>query len=309
MPTTIASLYDGPRITVSTIVQQPSWIQARILRGLQNTFLMEQVFRNGGPMQGSLVGYYESTPLYAEMSDAPDVGEFAEIPVTRGSLGLPRITVATKKAFGVRISKEMVDENQMDVLMIQIQQVINTMRRTWLRAMLAVLRGGQVPTINASASWATPSTNIRGDVAVGMETVRSAVPPASQGDDTLEFEPDVICLHPSKVTNLISSSTFNVPILNSPGYDQNPALTGKLPPEIMGLRTLYDRSWPTTEVLIAESKTIGFWRDARSLMTTPTYPEGNGPNGGPTESWRSDTSRKTACGLDQPLAGVRVLSV
>jgi hypothetical protein len=42
--------------------------------------------------------------------------------------------------------------------------------------------------------------------------------------------------------------------------------------------------------------------DTRPLEATPVYPEGNGPNGGPTESFRSDTTRKRVLAVDQPLA-------
>ena len=44
---------------------------------------------------------------------------------------------------------------------------------------------------------------------------------------------------------------------------------------------------------------------ARRLM----YPEGNGPNGGPTESYRSDASYKRAIAVDQPKAAMWLTGV
>ena len=64
-----------------------------------------------------------------------------------------------------------------------------------------------------------------------------------------------------------------------------------------------------SEMLVLERGTVGFYSDTRALQATELYPEGNGPNGGPTESWRSDATRKRVMGVDQPLAACWITGV
>jgi hypothetical protein len=62
-------------------------------------------------------------------------------------------------------------------------------------------------------------------------------------------------------------------------------------------------------VLILERGTVGFYSDTRPLQFTAMYPEGNGPNGGPTESYRSDASHKRAIAVDQPKAAIWITGI
>jgi hypothetical protein len=312
MTTPVLSLYDGPRTTVADLMRAPLTIPVRIIDGLRNTFLMEALLRDAGGNPSSLVKFYTSTPRYAEIGDAQDVREFAEIPATRGLLGAPRVVVATKKGLGVRISKEMIDENDMNALNVQLTQVQNTTRRTWLRAMIAMLQDPTmgIPTIAASIAWTDPTSKPLHDLAAAREVIASAVPSVgSQGDDNLGFEADVFAMNPSLAVPLGDNVQIQAVLRGSPLADQQIQYTGKLPNQTSGLTGLTDRSWPVQKVLVAERKTLGFYSDTRPLTVTPMYGEGNGPNGGPTETWRSDTTRKTAMGLDEPLAACWITGV
>lgn len=311
MVTPVLSLYDGPRITVNALMKSPLTIPARVLDTMRNTFLMEALLRDAGSNPASLVQFWESTPLYAEASDAFNVAEFAEIPATRGLLGTPRVAVATKKGLGIKVSQEMRDENSMDMLNLQITQARNTTRRTWLRAMLAVLTDPAfgIPTIAASKAWTDPTSTPLHDIAAAREVVASAVPAGTQGDDNLGFEANIMALNPSLAVPLGDNTQIQTVLRGSPLADEQIQYTGKLPNQISGLTGVTDRSWPVQRVLIAEAKTLGFYSDARPLTVTPMYGEGNGPMGGPTETWRSDITRKTAIGLDQPLAACWITGV
>lgn len=311
MTTSVLSLYDGPRITVNALMKSPLTIPARILDTMRNTFLMEALLRDAGANAASLVQFWESTPLYAEATDSADVMEFAEIPATRGLLGVPRVAVANRKGLGVRVSQEMRDENNMDMLNLQLTQVKNTTRRTWLRAMLAVLEDPAmgIPTIAASKAWTDPTSVPLHDIAAAREVVGSAVPTGTQGDDNMGFEANLMAMNPSLAVPLGDNAQIQAVLRGSPLADEQIQYTGKLPNQISGLTGVTDRSWPVQRVLVAEAKTLGFFSDTRPLTITPMYGEGNGPMGGPTETWRSDVTRKTAIGLDQPLAACWITGV
>ena len=121
--------------------------------------------------------------------------------------------------------------------------------------------------------------------------------------------PDTIVMHGSVEALLGKNDTFNSVYRNSPLVSEDIAYSGKVPQQVVDLDGLKTRSFRKDRVLVVERKTVGFYSDTRALQMTPLYGEGGGPNGGPTESWRSDASRKRAMGLDQPLAACWITGV
>lgn len=302
MPVDVLSISDGPKTTVSDLVGNPMLIPARMLDLLANQFVSETLLRNGGPNSNGLVSYATATPLYLG-SDVEEVAEFSEIPVGAGQRGTPALAYATKRALGVRISREMKDENKLDDVNRQLNQLKNTFVRADERMCRALLESTAVATVPASAAWDTTNGKPRRDIADAQLEVSSSVPAATQEDDILGFKPDTIVLHPSLVPILSSNADWEkVYILGL--ADQAISYTGALPGQIMGMTPLQSWSWPIDKVFVCQRGVIGFYSDTRVLESTGLYPEGGGPNGGPTESWRSDTSRKRAMGLDEPQAGV-----
>lgn len=308
MPTSVLSVNDGPKITVRQLIGSPYMIPARVLDILANRFIAETLLRDAGSNGSSVVSFEESTPLYLG-SDVEDVAEFAEIPVGTGQRGDPRVAYATKRALGVRISREMRDENKVQDVNRQITQLRNTMVRADDRALRAILTNPSVPTIAATAVWTGSTAKIRHDIARAMEVVASARPTATQEDDIFAFEADTV-VFPGDITPVLLDNEEFLKVYRGGGpTDEDIAYTGKLPGQVLGLDALRTRSWDRTRVLVVERGTVGFRSDARPLESTPVYPEGGGPNGGPTETWRSDTSRKRAMGLDQPKAACWITGV
>jgi hypothetical protein len=85
-----------------------------------------------------------------------------------------------------------------------------------------------------------------------------------------------------------------------------PYYVGALPDVVLGFNVLLVADVPDrTRVFILERGTVGFYSDTRPLQFTAMYPEGNGPNGGPTESYRSDasTSGPSRSTSPRPLSG------
>jgi len=306
-PIPALSVSDGPQVTVSALVGNPLLIPARILDLLNNRFISEALLRNAGANGNGLVSYSESTPLYLD-DDVEFVAEFSEIPVGVGQIGIPRIAVAIKKGKGVRVSKEMRDENRLDDVNRQITQLTNTMIRAEERVLRQLLLNPAIPTIAASAAWDTAGSRPRRDIANAMEVVGSATPNATAADDNLGFLSDTIAM-PSSLTPVLLDNDQFLAVYKDSLAEQNIAYTGKLERDVLGLTALQSRSWPSDRVLVCERGTLGFYSDTRPLEVTPLYGEGGGPNGGPTETWRSDATRKRAIGIDQPKAACWITGV
>ncbi|MFC7450545.1 hypothetical protein [Rhodococcus daqingensis] len=308
MTTSVLSVSDGPAITVSQLVGNPMMIPTKVMDLLKNKFISEALLRDAGSNSNGLVSYSESTPLYLG-SDVEDVAEFAEIPVGAGQVGTPRIAVATKKGLGVRVSREMKDENRVDDVNRQITQLTNTMVRADERALRALLLNPAIPSIAASAAWDTASGKPRRDIANAMEVVASASRTGNEDDDeTFGFEPDTIAL-PSSIAPVLMDNDDFLKVYTDSLAPESIAYTGRLPKDVLGMAALASRAWDKSRVLVVQRGVAGFYSDTRRLESTGLYAEGNGPNGGPTESWRSDTTRKRAMGLDEPLAACWITGV
>ncbi|OZF09821.1 hypothetical protein CH300_00120 [Rhodococcus sp. 15-1154-1] len=303
----VLSVTDGGATTVSQLVGAPMTIPARILKLLDNAFISETLLRNAGPNKNGLVAYDEETPLYLD-GDVSDVAEFGEIPVLAGQRGLARIAVANKKGFGVRVSKEMIDENAIDQVNTQTIQAANSAIRAQERALRAALSNPAIPTIAASAAWTGPTAKIRRDLANAQELIMSAKPTVSQGEDLFGFNPDTV-VFPGSIRPLLLDNEEFLKVYKDALSTEDLRYTGKMPKDVLDMQALATRTWPNDRVLVTERGTLGFYSDTRALQSTGLYPEGNGPNGGPTESWRSDTTYKRVIGIDQPKAAVWITGV
>lgn len=308
-PTNVLSVSDGPQTTVSDLIGNPMMIPTRIIDSLANTDIIEVLLRDAGRNANGLVSYSESTPLYLG-SDVEEVAEFGEIPVGAGQIGTPRIAYALKRALGVRVSREMRDENRLDAVNRQLTQLVNTVQRARMRALRAVLTSPSIPTIAATVAWPGATSKVRRDIANAQEVVNSATPyeTAATDDDVFGFEADAV-VFPSSIAPVLLDNTDFLAVYKDSLSADSLAYTGRMPRDVLGMLALTTRAWPRDRVLVLERKTVGFFSDTRPLESTGLYGEGGGPNGGPTETWRSDTSEKRAMGADQPLAACWITGV
>jgi hypothetical protein len=304
--TSIVSVTDGPQITVSEIAGNPLWVPTMLKKLLVNQFISEALLRNAGSNPTGVVAYREGDPMFLE-GDVQDVAEGGEIPVSNTGVGSPRSAFATKKALGIRITKEMIDENQIDNVNKQMTGLQNTFIRANDRVAKALLLSGAVPSIAVTTAWdAASGSKPRTDISKGIDAVSSAQPTVGQGgtdDEYFGFEPDTIVVHPSMRSTMLDNDQINKVYIGGLA-DQSILYTGALPETIFGLRVVQSRSFPKDKALICQRGVMGFYSDTRPLQFTGLYAEGGGPNGGPTETWRSDASQKRAQGLDQPKAAV-----
>lgn len=309
-PVGIVTVGDGPRITVSELIGNPLFVPTKLQELMKNQFISEALFRDAGANPSGVVAYNEGNPFYLE-DDVADVAEFGEIPVSSGARGLPRVAFAVKKALGVRVSKEMIDENRIGLVNDQMTQLRNTFVRANDRAVKSVLTSNVIPTTAITTPWTDPDGKPRTNIANAIEAITTAKPlnwPQGIGNDDeyYGFEPDTIVLHPGLLPTLIDNDQFmkvytrydSVAAAGAPDY------VGSLPSVIMGLNVIQSRAFPIDKALILQRGVVGFYSDTRPLQFTAMYPEGNGPNGGPTESYRSDASHKRAIAVDQPKAAM-----
>lgn len=310
MTTPIVSVNDGPRITVSDLVGNPLWIPTKLKELMLNQFISEALFRNAGANANGLVGYHEGNPTFL-VGDVEEIAEFGEIPVSHGARGVPVVARATKRGMGVRVSLEMIRENNVGAVQDQITQLRNTFVRADDRVARTLLQSDAVPHGAVSAKWDASTGNPRLDLADAIKEVTTAAPAASAGgsdDEWYGFQPDTIVMNPGLLPTLMDNEKF-LKVYQGNIADQNIAYTGAIPSKIFGLDTILSMAWPIDEVTVLQRGVVGFYSDTWPLEITGLYPEGNGPNGGPTQSYRCDATHKRAIGMDQPKAAYRITGV
>lgn len=300
----IQSVQDGPRLTVSAIVKQPTLIQRRIVSLLENQFIVDSLLRRLPPTQSGAYVYEESTPLFAD-GEAAIVEEFGEIPVISGQVGERKVAMTIKRALAMLISQEMVNRNDIDRVNTQTKQIVNTMIRTWETAFfMSLLNHPDVPTMAASAAWDDPTSKIRYDIAEGTSVIEDAGM-ADQAGNYFGFSPNTLVIGKRTRTDLITSDDF-MKAFSDKLVDQSPAYTGTLPGNFVGLNVLVSRELDRLapgKALLLERGTVGGIGDERPLRTTPLYEKRE------TETWRSDTVRQSAIVLDQPKAALWITGV
>jgi hypothetical protein len=296
---TVGSISDGSATTVSDMLANPLFIPARLYELLNNAFLTDVVFRNAGGNAAGVVAFEANVPSFLS-GDPEAIAEFGEIPVSIGTRGTPSFAVGIKRGLAVRVSREMIDENRVDDVRRQMTQLTNTMIRAEERALRALLEAATIPAVTASATWATTGKP-RLDIANTVNLISSQN--AGQGtEDILGFRPDTLIIPAGMEPALLNNDDFLKVYAAGANAAEDIRYTGRLPGNVMGLDILTSRFWPANRALLIERGVAGFRSDTRPLQVTPMYPEGGGGNGGPTESFRTDTTRKRVLGIDQPKA-------
>lgn len=309
---TIVSSQDGPRLTVASLMRSPTLIPKRIISLLGQSFLVDVILRDGGGTKSGAVLFYESTPLFTD-EDPQIVNEFGEIPVTNGKLGTPKTKRVVRRAMGLRVSKTMVDRNDVDAVNTQVTQIRNTMRRAWEDALFsAAVSNPSVQTMSTDTPWGDPASHIRRDVNAAKFLIENAALDGPSGDQKLMFEADTLVISTVSKTDFLDSDEVQKVFAGGNIASESLQYTGKLPKKFLDLDVV--TSWRLDKyifggAIVCERNTVGGVTDERPLQATPMYGEGNGPNGGPTESWRTDTTRASALFIDQPLAMVVITGV
>jgi len=296
MPVGTRGYSDAPRITVNELLKDPLVIPALILDMTQNEFVMDSVLRMGGAAPSGAVRYSESTPLYAD--DYPEIRpEFGEVPVVPTSIGIPRVVFTHERAMAIMLSDEMRRRQAVDPVTRQLMQVKNTMVYSWNTAFYsAVVANSSIQTLAVSNTWASAAATIRADLAQACFLIENANIVSPSGvTQWLGFEADTLIINHGTKNTLLQSSTFAAPYIGDIA-SENLLYTGKLPQKIFNLDVLVSRQVPAGNAIVMQRQRAGFFADELPYVAGPLYRDE------PRKTWRSDTQRASAIGLDQPLA-------
>lgn len=289
----------GPQITVDTFINNPTMIPERILQLSDQGFLADAIFRTFTGVQGGAVMYEESTPLYGDAGTDGDIvyEEWAEIPAGSGLAGIPRVARVKPRALAVKISERMRRWNQLDRVNKQITQVVNTFKDKVDRAAMSLyFDNPSVPTVAAASVWTDYANAIpMQDVLLAKKTVKLQKDP--QGNE-FGFVPDTIVLNDGAQEDLILNKDIRS-LFRGSSAPANPIFQGQWNTDMMQLNWLFSPRVPVDKGLILQRKISGFIGDDVPMSSTPLYYERQ-----ETETWRSDTKRWSAMGVDQPLAAV-----
>jgi hypothetical protein len=279
MPTAARGYSDAPRITVNELLKDPLVIPALILDMTQNEFVMDSVLRSGGAAPSGAVRYSESTPI---------------VPT---SIGIPRVVFSHERAMAIMVSDEMRRRQAVDPVTRQLMQVKNTMVYSWNTAFYsAVVANASIQTLAVGNAWSSAAATIRADLTQAIYLIENASITSPSGVvQWLGFEADTLIINHGTKNTLLQSSTFAAPYIGDIA-SENLLYTGKLPQQILNLDVLVSRQVPAGNAIVMQRQRAGFYADELPYVAGPLYRDE------PRKTWRSDTQRASAIGLDQPLA-------
>lgn len=302
MATRIQSVQDGQRITVNTLIKNPTVIPRRIVRMTEQAFLVDSILRKVGSLPSGVVMYNESTPLFADQ-DVEVVAEYGEIPAAMGSEGAPKAAISVKRALAIKISEEMRLRNQMDRVNTQLTQVRNTMVRAWEDAFLIqVLNHPSVGTVAATTAWDSATSKIRFDIGEAAKRITQAASDV-QANNRFGFSPDTLVIPENTKWDFLQSDEVNKVFQNNPLASQAPVYTGELPGRFYGMKVVTSWRLPDNKAILLQAGLVGGIADERPMNATDLYEDR------PRETWRSDVVRQSAVFLDQPKAACIITGI
>jgi hypothetical protein len=302
-PVKFLSFQDGPTITVNDMMKNPTWIPQTVLNMMTNQFIGDELLRQGPSAQSGAVVWREPTPLFGPY-DQEIVAEYAEIPGAENLVGGLYAMHTTKRGLAVKISQEMRDRNEVGVLRDYMEQVSNTIIRSWDKLFFNALTSHPgVQTFASTGSWFTGTTVIRADIANALYMIADAKHSATDPDSRYGYVGDTLLINQLTASEFLDSDEVNMVFQASPLADESLRYTGKMPKKFFGLNVL--RSWqvPANTAIVLMRRKVGFISDERPMRATPLYEDR------PRETWRADFTRRSVVGIDNPKAAVIITAI
>lgn len=295
----------GNRITVNAMIKDPLLIRARMLRMMDQQFIMNTLLRRAPRAEAGVILYQQSTPLFTD-DDVSVIAEAAEIPLVQGQDGIPQVAFTVKTGLGIEITIEMKNRNRVDQVQTRMTQVRNTILRHWERrlfqAFTTAVPAGNTITLTAGSEWDGTTPAIRSNILDAMQLIREAEVPGMD-DAFLGFDPDTIVLSTRTATMMMKDDDFRKVYEGSPLANKNPFYTGQLERQAFGLNWITSRFMTDDEVYLLERNTVGGYSDERPLQVSPTYEDRD------REIWRTNVVRQTGIFVDQPYALAKIANI
>ncbi len=300
MPTTefVSSTDKGTQLRVSDLIKQPTTVQSIVTKMLDKQFVADALLRNAPGAAGGVVKFHEDESLFAEGIEI--IAEYGEIPVAKGVDGTPRAVFTVQGGGALMISEAMRRRNNIDLVNKRLRQIKNAMVKFWDdRFMQAVFTNASIPTMAVPLAWTDTTSKILFDVAKAGETVLGQV---DGNGNEFGFQPDTLLVNPLRA----SAMSYNdqvTKVFQGNIADKNPLYVGDTGRDVGGMRLLKSFRVPVNKAVLLERKTLGFISDEVDLSTTPMYEQRE------RQSWRSDTTRTSAVGIDAPKSAVILTGV
>jgi hypothetical protein len=295
MPTTefVSSTDQGQQLKVNDFVKQPTLVQSVMTKLMDKQFVADALLRNAPGAAGGVVKFREDESLFAEGIEI--IAEYGEIPVAKGTDGTPRAVFTVQGGGALLVSKQMRSRNDIDLVNKRLRQIKNAMVKFWDdRFMAAVFSNVSIPTYAAPLAWTDASSKIAFDMAKASETVIGQL---DANGNEFGFTPDTLLVHPLRASAMSYNDSIQK-FFQGNIADRNPLYAGDTLRDVAGFRLMKSFRCPINKALLTERKTLGFISDEETLNTTPMYEQRE------RQSWRSDTTRTSAIGIDAPKSAV-----
>jgi hypothetical protein len=294
----VSSTDQGQQLKVNDFVKQPALVQSVMANMLNKQFIADALLRSAPGAAGGVVKFREDYSLFADGIEI--IAEYGEIPVAKGQDGTPRAVFTVQGGGALMVSKAMIRRNDIDLVNKRLRQIKNAMVKFWDdRFMSAVFTNASIPTYAAPLAWTDTTSKIAFDLAKAGETVMTA---ADANGIEFGFTPDTIVVHPLRASAMSYNDSIQK-FFQGNIADRNPLYAGDTLRDVAGFRVLKSFRVPVNKALLTERKTLGFISDEETLNTTPMYEQRE------RQSWRSDTTRTSAVGIDAPKSAVILTGV
>lgn len=229
-----------PTITVAQFLKRQDLMMHRMLDIAEKGFLVDAILQPGFNAEGGVVPYTRSESLYLDR-DPEEIPEGGYYPVTGDTLPAQLEERAKKYGLKVYITEETVRRSVFPMVERELVKLRNTIIRfldTTFLARINAETSAVIPQRAATGAWAYNTATI----ALDIENARADIRNLYEG-----YEPDTLILHPSKVTALVSNTTFGAAYTGDMARS-NPIFTGQLPTKMFGLDILYTPNMPASNI-------------------------------------------------------------
>lgn len=302
-PFIVGSSQDGPTYTVNTFLKHPTLIRNIILDWTRGQFIGDALLRPGPRAIGGAIAWQDPFPLFAEQ-EGEIIAEYGEIPGIEFGSPIMRTKATTKRGMAVKVSQEMIDRQDVNLVLEQINMLKNSLRRMYDRQFMAtIFNNSAIPTMPASTTWfGNTSTSIRRDLADASYSICNAYY-GTDSDQKFGYEPDTLVINNMTASEWLDSDEVNKVFTASPLADQDLRYTGKMPKKFFSFNVL--RSWqvPADTAVLMQRGRVGFNSDERPLKGTPLYEIKQ------EETWRADFTRINVTAIDNPKAAMIITGI
>lgn len=147
--------------SVSVFLQNPAFVQARMMQLTDQKFVGDFIFSKGPAAPGGAVAYNQNTTNDLFLSrDVKPIAPGAEYPLLTDTIPTPLIALIRKWGGRIEIYDEDISRNRVDVLGRELNKLANTMVRKVDTVAIKALNDAVTQTYAFSTQWSSSSTDI-----------------------------------------------------------------------------------------------------------------------------------------------------